>query len=345
MNIVATGARTPVGLRSAAAAAAVRAGVSSVTEHPVFVDRSGNGVLGARDPELDVMATGADRLLAIALSALREACVPLSTASVSESIPLIVAFAEPRPGLDDADVVRVCQAVRQVKGVSVALEPVTPIRLGHAAGLAAFEVAEGYFAKKREFCVVGGVDSYFHPDTIAWLDDNRQLVGSSRSGFPLGEAAGFCLLASDAACDRFGLTPLARVCSVSTGEERQTIKTETVCVGLGLTSIVRAALDQARPSHPVSDVVCDINGERYRGEEWGFVCLRLSDRFTDPTAYRSPAESWGDVGAASGPLFAMLACHAAIGKYARGSRALLWASSESGLRAAVVLDTLNLPSS
>ena len=62
------------------------------------------------------------------------------------------------------------------------------------------------------------------------------------------------------------------------------------------------------PDERINDIYCDINGERYRSEEWGFVCLRLSQYFDNPTAYRSPAECWGDMGAASGPLFAMLAC-------------------------------------
>jgi len=44
------------------------------------------------------------------------------------------------------------------------------------------------------------------------------------------------------------------------------------------------------------------------------------------------------MGAASGLLFAMLACKANAGGYAKGTRTLLWASSEGGLRAAGVLN-------
>ncbi len=67
---------------------------------------------------------------------------------------------------------------------------------GHAAGLAAFQAATRRIQNGEiEACLVGGVESYFHPDTMEWLDANRQLVGSvSRSGFIPGEGAGFCLL-------------------------------------------------------------------------------------------------------------------------------------------------------
>ena len=81
-----------------------------------------------------------------------------------------------------------------------------------------------------------------------------------------------------------------------------------------------------------------INGERYRGEEWGFVCLRLSNHFDDPIDYMSPADIWGDVGAASGALFIMLACQAAARGHAKGPRMMLWASSESGVRVAAVIE-------
>ena len=61
-------------------------------------------------------------------------------------------------------------------------------------------------------CLVGGMESYFHPDTMEWLDANRQLAGSvSRSGFVPGEGAGFCLLMAEQVMARLGLKPLARV--------------------------------------------------------------------------------------------------------------------------------------
>jgi 3-oxoacyl-[acyl-carrier-protein] synthase-1 len=107
--------------------------------------------------------------------------------------------------------------------------------------------------------------------------------------------------------------------------------------------VVQEAIQGASPpAERISDIICDINGERYRGEEWGFVCLRLPQYFNDPTAYRSPADCWGDMGAASGPLFMMLACQAAERGYAKSARCLVWAGSENGLRGAVVLGWENI---
>jgi 3-oxoacyl-[acyl-carrier-protein] synthase-1 len=188
-------------------------------------------------------------------------------------------------------------------------------------------------------CLVGGVDSYFHPDTMEWLDANRQLAGSvSRSGFVPGEGAGFCLLMSDHTRTRLGLRALGKIVRVGLGRETKLIKTSEICLGLGLTAAVRDAVSGLNPpAETVNDVICDMNSERYRGEEWGFVCLRLPLYFDNPTGYLSPADCWGDMGAASASLFAMLACEAAARGYATGPRTLLWASSEGGSRGAALL--------
>ena len=247
---------------------------------------------------------------------------------------------EPRPGFTARDVETIVNGVRELQGLPVNLAPVTPFPLGHAAGAKALAAAmEGLHNGPSEICLIGGADSYYNPITLEWLDANRQLAGAdSRSGFVPGEAAGVCLLATEAYCTRQKWLPRARVLSVSLGQETKLIKTEDVCVGTGLTQTVEAAIAALRPGETIPEVICDLNGERYRGEEWGFVCLRLAQHFDAPTGYRSPADCWGDVGAASIPLFVMLACEAAQRGYSAGSRTLVWAGSEGGLRGVALLD-------
>jgi len=52
--------------------------------------------------------------------------------------------------------------------------------------------------------------------------------------------------------------------------------------------------------------MCDLNGERYRSTEYTYALLRTEELFVK-TRVGHPADCWGDVGAASGPLFASLA--------------------------------------
>jgi 3-oxoacyl-[acyl-carrier-protein] synthase-1 len=117
--------------------------------------------------------------------------------------------------------------------------------------------------------------------------------------------------------------------------ETKLIKTDAIALGEGLTAAVSQTLAGAR--EPVDEVYCDINGERYRSEEWGFVAMRLGTAFRDATAYRTAVNRWGDVGAATGALNLVLCAQAWQRAYARGPNAMIWGSSEGGLRSAVLL--------
>ncbi len=344
VHIVATGARTPLGLQAAPSAAAYRAGITAAIQHPFLIDRAGEPMSLACDASLDPGLVGNARLLRLAETALREACERLSQADFisKPSVSLLLGLPEFRPGFGENDAQALRRDLLTLRSLPIDITELSLSTQGHAAGIALLAVAaKRVRSGASEICMVGGVDSYLHPDTLDWLDSHRQIVGAeSRSAFVPSEGAGFCLLMGDAALVRHGFVPMATLRTVALGRETKLIKSDDICLGEGLTETVRTAagwLD--RPAESINAVICDINGERYRGEEWGFVCLRAGEYFDDPTAYVAPADGWGDMGAASGPLFAMLACEAAARGYATGPRTMLWAGSENGLRAAAILDT------
>jgi len=94
----------------------------------------------------------------------------------------------------------------------------------------------------------------------------------------------------------------------------------------------------APPESPKVDrILCDMNGERYRGNEYGFAAIRNPTLFRNAADFETPADCWGDIGAASGPLFVCLAAEAEARNYSKGLQTLVWASSEQGLRAAALL--------
>lgn len=341
-HIVSVGARTPLGLQAAASAAAFRAGISGVGVHPFMTDRLGDPMPIALDRGLDSELMGPERLLALAESALREACFPLSDLPGARlRVPLYLSLPELRPGFSDQDAETIRSGLARLVGLPVDLSEVRGMTEGHAAGLSALSLAaEQIQSGRMEACLIGGVDSYFQPETMEWLEANRQLTtADAPSAFIPGEGAGACLVVSERLRQRLGVSAKGRVLSASVGRETKRIKTPEVCLGEGLTATIQRALARLpAPAQLIDNVICDINGERYRGEEWGFVCLRLPRYFRSPTAYQSPASLWGDMGAASGPLFAMLACQAAERGYAQGARTMLWAGSEGGQRAAAVLE-------
>ena len=89
----------------------------------------------------------------------------------------------------------------------------------------------------------------------------------------------------------------------------------------------------------VSDVYCDMNGEPYRADEYGFTCLRTREHFACASNFTAPADCWGDVSAAGGVLHLVLAAVAGHKGHAKGPVAFAWASGEGGERAAVALAT------
>jgi 3-oxoacyl-[acyl-carrier-protein] synthase-1 len=110
-----------------------------------------------------------------------------------------------------------------------------------------------------------------------------------------------------------------------------------VCVGQGLTQAFRGALPALPSGETVTDIYCDMNGEPYRADEYGFACLRTKEWFTAASDFVSPADCWGDVAAATGPLCIVLAAVASAKAYGNGNHSFVWASSEGGERAAALL--------
>ena len=81
--IVGLGVRCAVGLAGPAAAAAVRAGLSGLREHPYMLDKVGEPMIVARDPTLDPALQGAERFTRLAGPALNEALAPLARRDIS----------------------------------------------------------------------------------------------------------------------------------------------------------------------------------------------------------------------------------------------------------------------
>jgi len=340
VSVVAIGARTPVGLCADASAAAVRAALTRLSLHPFMIDRTGSPVTLARDGALEVKVPLADRCAEMGAAALEEACEPLRGRGKAKAA-LYVALPEERPGWTGADARHVMQRLTRAAAAVCEVGNVLSFPRGHAAGALAIELAVRELeAGTIEWALVGGVDSYLDCDTIDWLDRNRQLQNeANRVGFHPGEGAGFVLLCRTQVARQVTMPPLLTVLGIGTTQEPKRIKSDTICIGEGLTDAIRRATAPLElPRQKIVTTYCDINGERYRSEEFLYVPLRHWGPFVDSNAYEAPADCWGDVGAASIPLFIVLAAVSGRRAWARGRNVLVWASSEGGTRGAITLE-------
>jgi 3-oxoacyl-[acyl-carrier-protein] synthase-1 len=342
VQILGLGASTPIGRNAWASAAAARAGVCGFSEHPYMIDTAGEPMRIARAPWLDVGLAGSARLGALLLPAIEEALAPLTAlgAGPAPRIGLALALPPPRPGQPGALVDELLAEVREQLGERFVR--IARFEVGHAAGHMAMAGAEAGCARGAfDACVVAGADSYLAPETLEWVEACDQLHGggplNNAWGFIPGEAAGAVLFGTPRLAQSCGMAPMGELVSVGIGMESRLIKTGEVCVGEGLTQAFRAALQALAPGEQVHNVFCDLNGEPYRADEFGFATLRTGEHFRAASDFVAPADCWGDVGAAGAPLHLALAVAAGRKRYAKGPLSLVWGSSESGERGAVLV--------
>lgn len=339
LDIIAVGARTPVGLCADASAAAVRAGVSRARSFP-FVTPTGEPIVAAADGCLAPELTGRERMLPLIASTLEEIASAIPSDAVS-AVRVLLALPEARPGFSDDDAQSVLAELRACPSPWRARTEMTIGGRGHAGAIQALGLALAEAARNTALVVIAGVDSYLDPQTLVWLESERRLAQPGvRGGFIPGEGAGCLVLASSELRKSRRLPRLASVRSACTAREALLRDSETGSFGVGLSQAVANAVAAAGlrlPDEAADAEYIDINGERYRSEEWGFVAMRVPSAFRTFN-YVAPADCWGDVGAAFAPLAAVLAVRSFVRGYARGPRALVLAGSESGLRGAMWLE-------
>jgi len=339
--IVGIGAQTPVGRSVPTSAAAVRARLPMVALHPFLVDRFGERVSVARAPWVAAEVPLLDRLLTLAADAGREALNTVESALVRAKprVGVVVGLPAQRPALPPELAERTSARLAGLLPPRSILVEQKLLLLGHVAGMAAIEegcrlIREG----KADLCLVGGVESYIDRITIEWIDWTGGLHAPDHSwGFIPGEAAGFCVLASDDFAATNQLETLGVVLGASTALEPKLRRDRAVCIGEGLTESFRRTLACLPDSAQVDKIICDLNGQPHRAEEFGFTMLRLGRKFSDPGRFQTPADCWGDVGAASGPLFVALAVTAGRKGYAPGPLTLVWTSAMVAERSSALI--------
>jgi 3-oxoacyl-[acyl-carrier-protein] synthase-1 len=321
---------TPVGFDAAATAAAVRAGIAAQVEHPFMTDHTGEPMVVALVPTLTPKMDSISRLTELALPPFLKV---LRSVPPNRTIFVLLAMPEPRPGLPGDYTMRLRHQILRVLSENSQMASVSCTARGAAGGLELFGEALLLLRSEPAATVlIGGVDSHMAPETLEWWDRQDLLHSKTMPwGFCPGEAAAWCLTTAD-------IEPGLHVASVGTGTEPNAIGSTAVCSAQGLTAAWREALARAHcPDRGITRILCDLNGEPYRAEEYGLTMLRQGRFVAEDAAFDTPARSWGDVGAAFGPLSVVLVGEAMKRGYAAGGMTLVFAGARSSHRAALVL--------
>jgi 3-oxoacyl-[acyl-carrier-protein] synthase-1 len=340
LDVVALGARLPVGLTPESGAAAIRAGISRISEHPYLLDGAGEPLKCARDALLDQAAHGVDRLAPL----IEHVCVQVSRELKDVAgVRCSIALPEERPGFDSLVSRELLDRLRSSGPARATGLDFEVFGRGHAGVFEGLARARASIESgAAEVCVVAGVDSYLHADTLAWLDSDRRIARSGvRAGFIPGEGAAALAVMSERTRKRLGLRSQARLCAIGHAVEPRDLESHEGLLGEGLSSAVRLATRELAAGAVIDDVYADINGERHRAEDWGFTLLRSPVVVRRGTDYVTSSSNCGDVGAATAALQVLLAARAWARGYASGPRALAFAGSWSGARGAIILEAAN----
>lgn len=311
-NISATGARSPLGLSALQIAMCARA-KKAEPRSTRLRDKRDREIGACLTPGLPEDLYGYERLVALAAPALREA------AADSGGRPLPMALALPEPGRPD-DHARlnrdVIADIAAASGVAIEVDRSLVVRAGHAAGALALEAAVGMLSSGAQWVIWGGVDSYFHPDTLRWLDEECRLHAlDAENGFVPSEGAAFMILSRAGArlsgaqsystiSGSAARSPVAALRFAQCGRE-ETITTGEPNVARAMTQLLRRAAESTREG-AIRWVLNDINGERHRIREWQLAAARGS--LGEGAIEGRLVEDLGDMGAAIGPMLGTIAC-------------------------------------
>ena len=192
---------------------------------------------------------------------------------------------------------------------------------------------------ESDYCVVGGVDSYALPETVTWLDkQNRIRWKENKWGFVPGEGAGFLLVTTVKKAEKAGRPILANVLSVSTNDEEIRINSSKTCEGRGLTKAMEGSLKHLPPKKKIDEIYTDLNGERYRADEYGYACMRNKEKLNGFGNFHAPVVNWGDMGAGTIPNLINLAIHKVNEGDSKGPYHMFTASSDNGKRCVALLE-------
>lgn len=326
-----------VGLTTAAANAAVTAGISRLEESSIYNKQFNPMKLSLIPdeslPELQETKTGytsrQNRMLQLAIMAVSNLFQDRKLAP----LPILLAgpeqlYTENTSPVIDREFVSI---LNSNIGGGIDMERVGLNLKGRAGGLYALRDAILHMHKANmDEVLLVGVDSYLDLRLLACLDkEDRVMASGVMDGFFPGEGAAALLLTQNPKPDS------VKIHLPGIADEPGHRFSDEPYRGDGLSQAVNAAMTNAGRQN-IQQIWCSLNGENFGAKEWGVSFSRNHNYFAEETLMNHPAEYFGDIGAAFGPTLIALA-GAAMKDQAKLDPMLVWTSSERAERAAVIV--------
>ncbi|PWY36404.1 hypothetical protein [Pseudomonas sp. RW409] len=332
----ASGLVTALGYNAPSTLAALRAGISGVMTR-AWADREGGEPYRCARIVLPQRWTGVELLADLVAPAIVE-CLQVCREETLSEIPLLIGTAHPsRPGRPEMIESQLLDALAE--RLDAPLHPASRIypagQFGCAQAL--IDAQTLIAAEHARYVLIAGVDSYIDHETLdAYEVHRRVLCTGNFNGFLPGEAGSAVLLSAPVATGS-----ALYVMGYGQAVETAPIDGSKPLRGEAMTQAVRNALEMAGVT--MSDIafrLSDLSGEHYKFKEAMFVAMRLdrSERRKTLDMWH-PIEYLGEIGAAILPCLLGWTEHAMRMKYAPGRHVLCHVGSDTGERAAFVLQS------
>ncbi|WP_395837928.1 hypothetical protein [Archangium violaceum] len=191
-----------------------------------------------------------------------------------------------------------------------------------------------------ERCIVGGLDSQVHGDALlAAYELGLLRTPNSPIGFLPGEAAGFVLLEMDRTSRARGARIEALLGPVTLAEEDFDRFSRGAPSGKAIHAATAACFQQwSAQDAAVGVAIVNLNGDTFRSRDFGSALVRMASAGL-PTGFRTvlPVDSFGELGAATGPVSLCLAVRSFVRCYARTQNLLVMLLDERRLRSALLV--------
>ena len=344
--VTAMGAISPVGGNAEQTCAAIHANIAAIKEHAYYTciakDQYDDELsLNASSvPFIDPYLDGAERLLQLAIPALLELFGnTLLDKQNTDNAGLLLALPQSDESTNDWQLQRtfIPQLCHRLELANFKTSNIN--QEGHTGMFSLIgDAIEQLQSGQLDYCIVGGVDSWLFEKRLVLLDKTWRLKsGRNIDGFIPGEAAVMLLLETASHASTANRPILSQISGLGGGTEIENIDSDKNSSGEGLAEAITNTLQYSSVDQHFESVYCDLNGESYRGFEWGLMQARLGTRFENIKQLIHPAENCGDVGAAIGGLLIASASTAFQHGYNKSGHALLWTASDSGQRMALHL--------
>jgi 3-oxoacyl-[acyl-carrier-protein] synthase-1 len=200
------------------------------------------------------------------------------------------------------------------------------------------EATRALQAGELERCIVGGIDSCIELHMLEWAAKAGMLkTGAFPVGFLPGEAACFILLEKGEPAAANGYSRRVSICAgPSLLRDEIGRFSESPPNGRALARVIESVL--ATSPAPLGVLIGDLNGDSHRANDWGYAVVRLQEKFPmGNVPMWVSALSFGEVGAATGAVAIAMATRGMQRGYAPAGPALIWLASDSGEKAALML--------